>query len=149
MKKKQFMFAILSIFVMTTSILAFATPMENSDITKNISTANNDNTPPQSVKIIGIWGYIDDRTPDGYFRGEITRKGRFAVFRGVFNETDNETRTPVIGIMKNGYFIGKVITDDGPYRVTGLYRIDREKHLLKLRWMAAREQGWAVGRVKL
>ncbi|HEC89544.1 MAG: hypothetical protein DRN12_04505 [Thermoplasmata archaeon] len=154
MKKKQIVFALLSIFILTTSALVFATPIENNlvdnkPVINTKDTPPENDTPPDSVKIIGAWGYMDDRTPDGYFGGKIIRKGRFAVFRGVFNETDSDNRTPFICIMKKGYLIGKVTTDDGIYRVVGLYRIDREKHLLKFKWMTAKLDGWAVGRIRL
>ena len=38
--------------------------------------------------------------------------------------------------MRHGYFNGKIILEDGGrYPVTGLYKVDREDQLFKLRWM--------------
>ena len=38
-----------------------------------------------------------------------------------------------VGIMKKGYFNGKIIKEDGTKKnLTGLYKIDRENQLLKI-----------------
>jgi hypothetical protein len=49
--------------------------------------------------------------------------------------------------MKNGYFNGKIIRDEGEQKITGLYSIDRENKVFKLQWMVSGNVGWAVGRV--
>ena len=154
MKKKHVIFAILGVFALLTSTLVFAVPLDdtardNGVLMKKPSIIAIDDAPPQSVRIKGIWGYMDDRTPDGYFGGKITKKGRFAIFHGVCNETGSENRIPIVGIMKRGYFNGKITTDDRSYRVMGLYKIDMEKHILKLKWMTAYSNGWAVARINL
>ena len=164
MKKKHILFAIISVFAIWASTLVFAAPVDNEEksvdnleettygiIEEKLksSASTTDVTIPESVRIKGVWGYMDDREPDGYFGGKITRKGRFAVFHGLYNETGSEERMHIVGIMKKGYFNGRITTDDGSYRVTGLYRIDMEKHIVKLKWMTARKQGWAIGRIKL
>lgn len=99
------------------------------------------------VKVRGIWGHAGDNESDGYFGGKITRRERVAVFKGVYNETGNKNRTQIIGIMKRGYFNGKIVTEDGQYRITGLYKV--ENNLLKLRWTTAHANGWAVARIIL
>lgn len=100
------------------------------------------------VKVRGIWGYAGDNESDGYFGGRITRKGRFGVFRGLYNVTGNESKGKIVGIMKRGYFNGRLTTPNGSKcHITGLYKIDKENHLLKLRWMTPHKSGWAVARI--
>jgi len=99
------------------------------------------------VKLRGIWGLADDNESDGYFGGQIIRRGRFAVFRGLYNKTDNETYGKVFGIMKKGYFNGGIVTPDGEKcRITGLYKIDTDNKTLKMRWMTSHNAGWAVAK---
>ena len=104
---------------------------------------------PDYVKIRGIWGHSGDNEPDGYFGGRITRRERVGVFKGVYNTTGSDNKTRFALLMKKGYFNGKIITDEGKYSITGLYKIDQEKNLLKLRWMTAHAEGWAVARMLL
>lgn len=103
--------------------------------------------PPDYVKIRGIWGHSGDNESDGYFGGRITRRERVGVFKGVYNTTGSDNRTQFVFLMKKGYLNGKIITDEGEYSITGLYKVDKEKNLLKLRWMTAHAEGWAVARI--
>ncbi len=99
------------------------------------------------LSIRGKWGQGKDEDADGFFGGRLTRKGRVVVFNGMFNKTNDEEKIRIVCIMKNGYFNGKIISDEGEQKMTGLYRIDRENKVLKLQWMVSGNVGWAVGRV--
>jgi hypothetical protein len=104
--------------------------------------------PPLNTKVRGIWGFAGDNESDGYFGGILTRSHRFGVFRGLFNTTDNETRGKIVGILKHGYLDGRVITaDQNVSPVTGLYKVDKETHVIKLRWMTPFTSGWAVAKI--
>jgi len=100
------------------------------------------------IKVRGIWGHAGDNKSDGYFGGYLTRRGRFGVLKGLYNLTGNETKTRIFGVMKHGYFNGKIIKDDGTKcHVIGLYKVDKEERLLKLRWMTRLGNGWSVGKI--
>jgi hypothetical protein len=109
----------------------------------------NDEEPNKKyVKLRGIWGLIGDNESDGYFGGRIFRRGRFAVFKGLYNKTDNESFCKIFGIMKRGYFNGRVINPNNEScKITGLYKIDRENKTFKMRWMTRHNSGWAVARI--
>lgn len=115
---------------------------------QNNGAATTDTPGKKSTKIRGIWGFTGDNESDGYFAGQLIKKPRVVVFRGVYNLTGNDSYGKVIGIMKRGYFNGRLVTPDGEkYRIVGLYKIDRENGILKLRWMTAHRTGWAIGRI--
>jgi hypothetical protein len=100
------------------------------------------------AEVKGIWGYTGENESSGYFAGRIMKNRRVSIFRGVFNTTDNESKGKIVGIMKLGYFNGRVITENGTkYRVTGLYDINRENKTLRIRWMTLHETGWAIGKI--
>ena len=107
-----------------------------------------DIAPKKYAKLKGIWGLAGDNESDGYFGGRLIRRGRSAVFKGVYNKTDNESWGKVFGIMKHGFFNGKVVNPDGrSCRITGLYLIDKENMAFKMRWMTPHSSGWAVARI--
>jgi len=109
-----------------------------------------DDGPQKKVVLRGIWGHAGDNESDGYFGARITRRNRVGVFNGLYNTTGNESKTRIVGIMRHGYFNGKIITEDGgKCPVTGLYKINRENQLFKLRWMTPHGTGWAVARIIL
>lgn len=102
----------------------------------------------KSAKIRGIWGFAGDNESDGYFGGQLIKNRRVVVFRGVYNQTGNESYGKVVGIMKRGYFNGRLVTPTGEKcRIVGLYKIDRENKILKLRWMTPHRTGWAVAKI--
>jgi hypothetical protein len=102
------------------------------------------------AKVRGIWGFAGDNESDGYFGGQLIKNRRVVIFRGVYNTTDNESYGKVVGIMKRGYFNGRLVTPDGEKcRITGLYKIDKENKTLKLRWMTPQKMGWAVAKIIL
>lgn len=108
----------------------------------------------KQFKIRGKWGNAKNEGIAGYFGGIITIKSTnndrlYGVFKGRYNKTDENVNGEFIGIMKNGYFNGKIISDEGETKITGLYRIDRENQLLKLQWMIPFHAGWALGRISL
>lgn len=97
----------------------------------------------------GIWGDLGDNETKGYARGVLGRRGRVGFLKGVYNTTDgNGSFGRVYGILKHGYFNGKIITPKGYKRpITGFYRVDQEKHILHLQWMTPNRVGWAHLRV--
>ncbi len=101
----------------------------------------------RQLSIIGKWG--KDKVTEGYFAATISRKDRVAVLRGVYNHTGEQERTKFIGIMKKGYFNGRIITDEGGCKITGLYRVDTEQKVLRMQWMVPGSAGWAMARLKL
>ena len=102
------------------------------------------------VKVRGVWGLAGDNESDGYFGARIERRGRVGVFKGLYNKTDNESFGKVFGIMKAGYFNGRVVNPAGEScKITGLYKIDKEENTLKMRWMTLHSGGWAVGKIIL
>lgn len=103
----------------------------------------------KGLRLIGKWGHGKDEEADGYVAARITRRGRVGLFRGFYNLTDEDEKTQIVGIMKKGYFNGKIITDEGSVKLTGLYKVDRDEHLLKMQWMSPGHAGWAVGRLSV
>lgn len=104
--------------------------------------------PGFQVGLRGIWGYSGDNESDGYFGGIIERRNRFGLFKGVYNLSGNESKSRLVGVMRFGYFNGKIISHDGrKCHVTGLYKVEKEEQLFKLRWMTAHNDGWAVAKI--
>jgi hypothetical protein len=106
----------------------------------------------KQFKVRGKWGNAGDKEHDGYFGGVITIKSNendrlYGVFKGRYNKTGEDSSGEFIGFLKKGYFNGKIKFDDGETKVTGLYKINRENHLLKLQWMIPFHSGWAVGKI--
>ncbi|RLF53388.1 MAG: hypothetical protein DRN24_01040 [Thermoplasmata archaeon] len=104
--------------------------------------------PRKSILLKGIWGYAGDNESDGYLIGKIIRNHRAGVFRGFYNTTNNETRGRIFGVMKHGYFNGRVVTPDGENcRIVGIYKINKEDRSFKLRWMTPHKTGWAIAKI--
>jgi len=109
-----------------------------------------DDASQKKISLRGIWGHAGDKESDRYFGARITRRNRVGAFNGLYNTTGNESKTRIVGIMRHGYFNGKIITEDGgKCPVTGLYKINKENQLFKLRWMTPHGNGWAVARIIL
>jgi hypothetical protein len=114
----------------------------------NLSGRPTDDSQHKMVSLRGIWGHFGDNESDGYFGARITRRNRVGFFNGFYNTTGNESKIRLVGIMRYGYFNGKIITEDGGRcPVIGLYKVDQEKQLFKLRWMAPHGNGWGVARI--
>jgi len=115
----------------------------------------------KKIRVRGVWGFLGDNISDGHFGGIIKRTKRcdVSVFRGVYYCNDNgsntslvynEKRGKFIVFMKHGYFNGKLITPKGYMRpITGLYKVDRENRLLKLRWLLPHNNGWAIAKMSI
>jgi hypothetical protein len=104
----------------------------------------------RSVIFKGIWGFSGDNESDGYFGGKIVCGNRVRILKGFYNKTDNETKGRVIGILKNGFFNGKIIGPDGvKYSIVGLFRVNKEDKTLKMKWMTPYNSGWAAARLDL
>ena len=124
--------------------------IKNRYVDINDETPTADMAPKKYVTLRGIWGHAGDNESDGYFAARISKKSRRGMFRGVYNTTDNETKGKIFGVMRNGYFHGKIITPEGnKYRITGLYNINRENKTFKMRWMTPGGSGWAVAKIAM
>ena len=100
------------------------------------------------VKFRGIWGYEGSNETSGYLGGVLVKRERVVVLKGLWNTTDNMTKGNIVGILKRGYFNGRIITQNQTIcRIVGLYRYDAENNLLHLRWMTAQQTGWAHCRI--
>jgi len=107
-----------------------------------------DHPKKRGAEVKGIWGYAGENESSGYLAGRIVKNRRVSIFRGVFNTTDNESKGKINGIMKHGYFNGRVIMENGTkYRLTGLYDINRENRTLRIRWMTLHRIGWAMAKI--
>ena len=117
--------------------------------------SDSDECSKKYLKIRGKWGNGKDREFDGYWGGRITLRTnqngiRVGVFKGLFNKTGDDEKQQLVGIMKKGYFNGKIIKEDGSEtKLTGLYKIDRENKLLKMQWMVPHNAGWAIARIQI
>ena len=107
------------------------------------------------LKLRGKWGNGSDPEFDGYWGGRITYKSgprgnHVSIFKGLYNKTGEEPAGRIVGILKKGYFCGKIIDENGSScKVTGLYRFDRENQLFQMQWMVPRHGGWAVARIQV
>jgi hypothetical protein len=100
------------------------------------------------VKYRGIWGYEGSNETSGYLGGILVKREHVVVLKGLWNTTDNMTKGNIVGILKRGYFNGKIITQNQTEcRIVGLYRYNAESNLLHLRWMTAQQTGWAHCRI--
>jgi len=100
------------------------------------------------VKYRGIWGYEGSNETSGYLGGVLVKRERVVVLKGLWNTTDNMTKGNIVGILKKGYFNGKIITQNQTEcRIVGLYRYNVENNMLHLRWMTAQQTGWAHCRI--
>jgi len=100
------------------------------------------------VKFRGIWGYEGFNETSGYLSGVLVKRERVVVLKGLWNTTDNMTKGNIVGILKKGYFNGRIITQNQTkYRIVGLYRYNAENNLLHLCWMTVQQTGWAHCRI--
>jgi hypothetical protein len=100
------------------------------------------------VKFRGIWGYVGSNETSGYLGGILVKRERVIVLKGLWNTTDNITKVNIVGILKRGYFNGRIITQNQTiYRIVGLYKFDTENNLLHLRWMTRQQTGWMHCRI--
>ena len=98
----------------------------------------------------GTWGFQGDNSSDGTVAGHLIRRPRFMVFHGFFDTISTQEKTRIVGIIKNGYFNGKIFYgNDTVCPITGLLKINREQRLVKLRWMTPHQTGWAVANISL
>ncbi len=124
--------------------------LKNRQQMRTVGGEPTDDAQQKKIGLRGIWGYAGNNESDGYFGARITRRNRVGVFNGLCNTTGNESKTRIVGIMRHGYFNGRIITEDGgKCPVIGLYKINRESQLFKLRWMTLHGNGWAVARIIL
>jgi hypothetical protein len=98
----------------------------------------------------GVWGFQGDNSRDGYLVGRLLRYPRFMVFKGLYNTTDNQEKTRLVGMLRNGFFNGRILlNNDTTCPITGFFKINREQRLVKLRWMTPHQTGWAVANISL
>ena len=155
--KKQWMTGIiisLLLFVGVGAIVYAQEPLYRDQIVSTQATNTNkarttDTALPFSndtsqLKFRGIWGNEGSNDTAGYLGGVLVKRERVVVLKGLWNTTDNMTKENIVGILKRGFFNGRIITQNQTKcRIVGLYRYDVENHLLHLRWMTAQQTGWA------
>lgn len=143
------------------SIVAMAAPIDGQSITADSGLASqqpdkqipedeqiNITSPSGFVKIRGTWGYQESNESIGNFAGRIVKKGNVVHLVGQYRTNDNQTKGKMAGVLIRGYFNGKFTSADGKeYKITGLYKYDKENKTLKIRWMTADYNGWAVGKI--
>ena len=102
-------------------------------------------TQRRGIKFKGLWGYDEDNTTQGYVGGVLRRKCQHAVLLGRWNRTGSEETGKIIGKFHMGYFAGRVENPDGQRcHIIGLYKVDKENQLIKMKWMTPHQDGWAV-----
>ena len=126
------------------------TPLQETNTTKVGTTDTNivllNNT--SQVKFRGIWGYEGLNETSGYLGGILMKRERVVILKGLWNTTDNITKGNIVGILKRGYFNGRILSQNQTKcRIVGLYRYDAENNLLHLRWMTTQQTGWAHCRI--
>ena len=103
------------------------------------------------IVLRGKWGFKGDKEPDGDFAGKIIPKNRFFVFKGIFNVTNSsygDVKGRVFGVLRHGFFNGIVKGANGERsKVIGLYKLDRERKIFKIRWMTFHDAGWALAKI--
>lgn len=100
------------------------------------------------VNIRGIWGYEGFNETIGYIGGVLVKRECVVVLKGLWNTTDNITKGNIVGILKKGFFNGRILTKNQTiYRIVGLYRYNTENNLLHLRWMTRQQTGWMHCRI--
>ncbi|HDO19868.1 MAG TPA: hypothetical protein ENG74_03985, partial [Thermoplasmatales archaeon] len=94
------------------------------------------------VKVRGIWGYESNNNSSGIFAGVMTktRKG-IILFKGIWKTDNNSSKGKIFGIMKKGYFNGRVITEGKVIPITGLYKVNREKRTIRMKWLMPNNYG--------
>lgn len=122
------------------------TTSDNKTVKTEIALPLSTDTP--RVKIRGIWGYEGSNETCGYLGGVLVKREHVVVLKGLWKTTDNTTKGKIVGILKKGYFDGKIITQNQTEcRIVGLYRYDTENNLLHLHWMTVQQTGWAHCRI--
>ena len=100
------------------------------------------------AKFIGKWGLLGENGTSGYVAGLLSKKGRFGILKGIWNTTDNSSKGKVAGILRKGFFAGKVSYNGSAQRIVALYKVDKENYTFQMKWMTARQVGWAHCRIK-
>lgn len=115
---------------------------------RNVVNEEKYNKNRKGLKFRGIWGFAGDNESDGYFGGRIIKHKRALVLKGVYNKTGSEEYGKVFGIMRKGYFNGKVISPEGEKcHITGLYKFDRQNNTFRMKWMTPHANGWAGAKI--
>jgi len=123
------------------SSVAFVPQQPTMEQTGN-STKKND---IQKIKFQGVWGYDSDNQTQGCIRGFIGKRNHNGILKGLWNTTENSVHGKITGILRKGFFNGRYTLENGTsFRITGLYRIDKENKTLKIRWITAKTTGWAL-----
>ena len=91
---------------------------------------------------------LGENETSGYVAGLLSKKGRYGILKGIWNTTDNSSKGKVAGILKKGFFAGKVSYNGSAQRIVGLYKVDKENNSFHMKWMTAGQVGWAHCRIK-
>lgn len=97
------------------------------------------------VKFRGIWREGDEK---GKFGGVIIHRGKVNLLRGLWELSNGSKKGKVLGIMRRGYLVGRLIDSNGSKQpLVGLYKINREKKVLMMKWMTPSREGKAVAKI--
>ena len=108
---------------------------------------NNPKSTKVKARFKGVWGYTDGEEIEGYVAGVVGRRGRVGFLKGSWNTTDGETKGRVAGILKHGFFNGRVTNENGEKTpITGFYKVDRENHTFGIKWMTPNKSGFVRAR---
>ncbi|RLF36084.1 MAG: hypothetical protein DRN00_03565 [Thermoplasmata archaeon] len=94
----------------------------------------------------GIWKEDGEK---GKFKGIIIHKGKINIMKGVWESINGTGRGKIVGIMKRGYFIGRICEDGNKEPIVGLYKVNRDKKVIKMKWMTPTKEGIAIAKIML
>ena len=92
----------------------------------------------------GIWREDGEK---GKFKGIIIHKGKINIMKGVWESINGTGK--IVGIMKRGYFIGRICEDGNKEPIVGLYKVNRDKKVIKMKWMTPTREGIAIAKIML
>lgn len=146
---------VMGLLILSLSVTSLAVPagwerdvytLPSSHVIPRLPSETGKNLP--EPKIVGKWGCGGENQSAGWFIATFKRtKRKFFVVKGLLNTTDNSIRARFFGIVKKCYFNGIIRLENKTIPVIGLLKINRDKHILLMRWMTPRSSGWAKGKI--
>lgn len=119
----------------------------NTERFQKYKSYNNLRAPKVKARFKGVWGYTDGEEIEGYVGGVVGRRGRVGFLKGVWNTTDGETKGRVVGILKHGFFNGRITSEDGEKTpITGFYKVNQENNTFGIKWMTPNKSGFVRAR---
>jgi|GEM_PF-2310894 hypothetical protein len=91
----------------------------------------------KKLEFKGVWLYENSETPDGYVKGYAIKKtGNHSriIIRGAWNTSNSDLKGVILGLAKNGYFAGRIITiNDTMVPAAGIYKVNIEEQTVTVR----------------